>query len=241
MTYVGDTTFAEDADAVFTVDAWGMDSLTRRFKGANTLLSDFLEDYAKDRTVADADFPYMFHSSHSATIGRAFSTVTIEYKGLINSKPGNTPEDLPPVFKSGYRTQDVSLPYVGDTIGQTTGAVAEITYSAPFTQIMYVTREVPKTRRFRNILESFEEGIQLLARRGSPGDITIHAGKTWKQSVGTVGLDVIETVQHYNGVAEVIPTQFEWEQAGQWYQVIETNEARVVPLDLANGLMRFFP
>jgi hypothetical protein len=241
VTYVGDTSFEEMEDASLSVDAWGIDTLTRKFKGANTGLQAFLVEYAKDRTVADSIYPYMFHNKHTATIGRAFTEVTIEYKGMVNWRATDSPDDLPPVISSGVRATDASIPYIGNTLGQTTGAVAEVTFMSPYTRVMYVTRERPIRQKYRNFLELTEEGLNIVSRRGSVGNIKIHAGKTWKQASEAKGLDVVGVLQHFNGVAEVVTTQFEWAPAGQWFEVTETNEARVFSLDAANGLLRFFP
>lgn len=239
ITYVGQREFIEVADAQLSVDAWGMDTLTRKYRGDKAQLDAFLADFGKNRLLADTEFPYLFHTTHNATIGRAYADVTVEYKGLINSGSLNSPNPLPPVITSGSRTQSVQLQFVGDTLGASTGAVADVTYTAAYTKIRYITRGRPKERQYLNVIEHTSQPITILSRAGTPGVIKVFAGHSWRESTGSGIFGGRGSLQAYNGVMEVLPVQFEWTQAGQWYEVTETNEARMVPLDLANGLLTF--
>ncbi len=242
-TYVGTSAFTEQPGARLTVDAWGMDTLVRKYKGRRDQLATFLAGYAKNRTLADTEYPWLSHQTHSAEIDRAYATVTVEYKGIQGSTASGG-IGLPPVRESSYKTQEVQLQYIGDTLGQSTGAVADITYIAPSTKIRYVRRGRPKKQAFKGDLELTEEAITIVARRGFPGSIQLFAGATWRRELKDSGSrpSVITdgAVQAYNGVIEVVTTQFDFKPAGLWYECIETNEARIVPLDLANGLLNFF-
>lgn len=242
-TFVGTTAFTEQPGAQLTVDAWGMDTLVRKYKGSRTLLPAFLATYAKSRAKVDSEYTWLSHQSHSADIDRAYATVSVQFKGIQGSTNSGG-IGLPPVRDTVLKTQEVQLQYIGDTLGQSTGAVANITYVAPSTTIRYVRRGRPKKQSFKGDLELTEEAISIVARNGFPGSIQLFAGATWKRELKDSGsrpsLTPVGAIQAYNGVIEVITTQFSFTPAGLWYECVEVNEARVVPLDLANGLINFF-
>jgi len=242
-TYVGTNTFALQPGSQLTVDAWGMDTLVRKYKGKTSLLAAFLATYAKNRAKVDSEYNWLSHQSHSVDIDRAYATVSVQFKGIQGST-NSSGIGLPPVRETVLKTQEVQLQYIGDVLGTSTGAVANITYVAPSTTIRYVRRGRPKKQSFKGDLELTEEAISIVARNGFPGSIQLFAGATWRRELKDSGsrpsLVPVGTVQSYNGVIEVITTQFSFTPAGLWYQCVEVNEARIVPLDLANGLINFF-
>lgn len=240
-TFVGETAFTLQPGSTLTVDAWGMDTLVRKYRGAPSKLAAFLLPYAKSRTVADSTYPWLSHQGHTVDFDRSYATVTITYKG-IQANASMAGIGLEPIRETSLRTQDVQLQYIGDTLGESTGAVADITYVAPSTTIRYVRRGRPRKQTFKGELELTDEAISVVSRRGFPGNIHLVAGLSW----GKVMRDNKATwaapegtLQAYNGVVEVITTEFSFKPAGLWYECVETNEARIVPLDLANGLINY--
>lgn len=106
--YVGDCEFDETEDSgMLTEDFWGMDELTRIFEGRNDLLVPFILKFKKK--YFDDEFPQLGLTNRVIVPGRAFTKVTLTYKGLLDN-------DLPdPVVEGGW-TQDSAR--VGLMFGQ---------------------------------------------------------------------------------------------------------------------------
>jgi len=246
ITYVGDCSFKEmPQSGSIEIDPWGMDKLTRVWSGKNSDLDTFLDNIGqggievvysqnpvagvtaildRSRTIADSLYPQMFAVSFSIDIARAFAVVTANYRGVST---GKLP---PPVPSFGYRTQSVTLEYGIDGSGIT----ATFQYNAPYSTYTYVTRKQPRKAIYKSKLEYLQDSIQIVSRTGAGGVVKYFVGPSVTNKSGnTQNINNGGTAGHYNAVVEVIGT-LDAQPDGQWWNVVETNEMILTPLNLSN-------
>jgi len=246
LIYVGDISFSETEDSgQITIDPWGMDSLTRIYMGGKGELETFLEQLGqggiqvvysqnpvagvtaildRSRAIADSVFPQMFAKEIQISIDRSFAKITVPFRGVSNGR-------LPaPVVKFGLRVQSVSLDYGIDGSGIT----ANFQYEAPYSTYTYVTRKQPRRSLYKSKLEYLQDSIQIVSRTGAGGVIKYFVGPSVTNKSGnTQNINNGGAAGHYNAVVEVVGT-IDAQPDGQWWNVVETNEMILTPLNLSN-------
>ena len=211
--------FEEQPGAVLTQDPWGMDRITRRFKGRLDKVDYELGKLKRSRTVKDAIYPDLTAVSWTVTHDSPFPLLVIEYAGVVG---GKTPD---PVFKSGQRAQSVQLAYSGAALINTSESVT-VSYQGPYTQAKYLLPTKPKGPKYRSKVEGNIE-ITKVAGDASRSFNFLNGGSL----LGSISASPPGgQANSYNGVVEIITPQFDFEQVGSWWTVTETNEKRIVPL-----------
>lgn len=229
--FLGDMAFQETVGSTLNVDPWGMDTLTRKVNGKSTAGVAYIATLARKRDVRDSEYQTLFMTEYSAAFNGAIWEVTITYKGIINSTV-----QTEPVFESGTRRQQVSVPFVLDELGQTSGIQAVFTYLAPYSRVMYVLPEEPTSPRYRGRVHVTKDSLSIVDRQGAGGNYAIFAGRFLNTSVPNIvsGNNVLGNLRCYNMVANSF-SQMEWKPVGQWWEVTEQNEVLLQSLDLANA------
>jgi hypothetical protein len=228
-TFLGDMAFQETVGSVLNVDPWGMDTLTRRVNGKSTAGVAYIATLARKRTIRDSEYTTLYLVDYSVTMNGAIYDATLTYKGIINSTVTTEP-----VIESGYRVQQITLPFFGS---EATGITATFTIAVPWSRFRYVTPSKPSTPLYRGQVQVTKDALQIMGRSGAAGNLVIFAGKFLNSGIPGIvsGNDLANELNAYNAVAESITTQFERVPVGQWYQVTENNEVVIQPLDLAQA------
>lgn len=229
--FLGDMAFQETVGSTLAVDPWGMDTLTRHVNGRSDQGVAYIATLARSRTVYDPTYTTLYLVDYSVQMNGAIWEVTLTFKGIINSDV-----QTEPVFEGGDRKQQVTVPYIGDEIGQQTGIQATFTYLAPYTVVLYVLPNKPTAPRYRGQVQVTRDSLSIIGRTGAGGDYAIFAGKYLKTGVPNIinGPINLGNARFYNMVADSF-SEMKWKQVGQWWEVEEQNEVLLLPLDLANS------
>jgi hypothetical protein len=223
ITFVGNCDIEEVPGASLGIDAYGLDTLTRKYKGRVDRLAAFLKANRRDRKRPDATYQGLTFASMNFTESGPWAEGEMTFKGTHD---GSMPDPLPPTTSLSPETV---------TLSQYDGAesadfpTVEITYLAPVTTWRYVTRKRPTVPQRRGQLAGSQE-IQYISRRGGAGDLSIFAG-------GNLGTPLdIDTKQagQYNGVAMTVTKAFNVTPAGIYFECEESNMRTIFPFDLAN-------
>lgn len=237
-TYVGQQNWILVQPPQVTRNLFGTDVVSVRLGGKTTTLPQTLSLFSKGRnfaansylTAKGFNFPWAYLTDISVQSDKAFSYIELTYKGIAST---TLPDPKP---EAGVRLQSVSLPYVGDIIGETTGAVATFDYHAPYTKWTYVTRGMPRNPKVRRILIT-KSSLNVLNRSGSPGTLKLFRGKSVTRSVfNGEAFGGLGSLNAYNGLVEGIYASFDYNEIGNnLWECTQVNEVRIVPLDLVNS------
>ncbi len=244
--YVGDVDFQEtEGSGGMSVDPWGFDTIQREYEGGNSALASFLTGLVgsftvqsqsgpvfidRTRLIQDTDYPALYLTEYSVEPGRAYSKVKTTSKGVFN---GKAPQ---PVIEYGTKSQQVTLPFIGDEAGVTNGINASFVYTAPYATIRYIAKLRPTGPLFKSKLSTGSNTVQITARTGAAGGIQFFRGRTITNALGTVSsANIVGALQAYNAVIEIISESWDVKPLGQWWQVTEQNQVILTPLDLANS------
>lgn len=231
MIFLGDMAFQETVGSTLNVDPWGMDTLTRKVDGKSPAGVSYIATLARKRNVYDSTYTSLYMVDYSVAMLGPIWEVTITFKGIINSIV-----QTEPVFESGTRRQQVTVPFIFDEAGVTSGVQAVFTYLAPFSRVQYVTPEEPTAPRYRGRVHVTKDSLSIVGRSGAAGDYAIFAGRYLNTSVPNIqaGGNVLGNLHCYNMVANSF-SSMEWKPVGQWWMVTEENEVLIQSLDLANA------
>lgn len=226
VTYVDDCDFREVTGASLTVDPWGLDVLVRRRRGRADELADEIALYKSKRTIRDRVYKDLVLTEYNATHEGAFATVDLTFKGVFD---GRTRE---PNIKDGTRAASVQLNRMSAVIGTLSGQTMTANYYAPYLSAMYVRKEKPLLPQFRNRIDFRGEAMELFGHTGFVSNVSYFKGRVLAGTAArgrTTALTGIASA--YNAVIEIYTPQFERKQVGEWWEVTETNEVRIVPLE----------
>lgn len=238
-TYKGTTDWVITEPPAVSRNLYGSDVVSVKIGGPSTTLAATLATFKKGRTATanqyltavGFNYPWATLTDISTTPGRAFSFINLTYKGVANSM-------LPqPFAKGGTRLQSVTIPYIGDTLGESTGAVATFEYQAPYTTWHYVTRGRPEYAQEKRLYVT-RDSIKIINRSGSPGSLVLFKGKSIESSEIFAGETLTSQgqIQCYNGLVEGIVSSLDFAEVGNnLWECSQTNEVRIVPLDIVNS------
>lgn len=246
MTYLNanGTTAEEQPGAQLTVDAWGMDSIVRKYwiKTANAI--DFVRILRKNRNRPDSVYNALTLTGYTATEERAWTHFDVSFKGLIDGK-------LPaPVYTGGSATLNVQLEWQDSALrnfaiaygSQYTAPTTQLTYKAPFAVIRYVTREVPKAPKYSNDLNGADPLVSIVNQTGARGPIDIvPLSQPRVQNVPIIaGLPTPTALPpkegYFNGISNIVTDGPSYAQVGQFYECEEKNQLTIMPFDFATLL-----
>jgi hypothetical protein len=233
--FIGDCTYKEVAGAELDVDPWGMDRLVRHIEGRVDQLPTYLATLKRRRDIKDSIYPDLVMVNYHIAMGRATAKADLYFGGILGGSGANgIPEPVP---KFGMHRESVTIPFIGDVLGQTNGISATFEYEAPTATYLYSTREKPTALKYRGKLDVTKETLQIISRTGAAGAWIIFRGRTFKSPGASKigGLIINGTANAYNMVAQVFTDSWDYEQVGQWWQCREVNVAVLQPLDLANA------
>jgi hypothetical protein len=247
LIYKGNVGFEETENSGdMSVDLWGADVLTREWEGSKVLLQTFLASFKitiagffqngqpvvvdRSRQIQDKQLRDMYLTELSISPGRAFAKVRGTFKGVTN---GRKPL---PVVHYGTKAQQVTLPFIGDELGVTNGISTSFQYQAPYTQFLYLSKRKPRGPLFRGRTEFVENALQISARTGAAGNIKYFRGKTLTSNFSNVSSTGISGgLNCYNAVVECLNQEFDVKPIGTWWEVTETNQILLTPVDLSNS------
>lgn len=236
------TTAEEQPGAQLTVDAWGMDTISRKYtiKTANAI--DFVRILRKNRNRPDSVYNALTMTGYTATEDRAWTTFDVTFKGLID---GLLPK---PVFTGGNSTLNVQLEWQ-DTVlknlayaygSQYTPATTQLTYKAPFCVIRYVTRTVPVAAKYSDELNGADPTISIVNQTGARGRIdVVPLSQPRVQNVPIIaGLPTPTALPPkencFNGISNIVTDGPSYNQAGKFYECEEKNQLTIMPFDFAS-------
>lgn len=226
LIYIGNCEFEEISDFEVGRDLFGMDTMTRTYEGRTDKLNAFMAKV----NASFRDDEYRNFRARSASSNRGsgpFTRVRVEFVGLWKDE---LPEERP---IPGWRRQTSSFTVQG---GQET---CEVDYAAPTTIYRYVTREKPTAQRFKGKLELLDAAWEIYQIRGAK---TIDFFEV--QPVGRIGGVVSggrAVTGKFNYVKDIVTAAFNPRPAGDYWEVEEENEGRMLSVD-REDLPRFlFP
>lgn len=246
MTYLNGngTTAEEQPGAQLTVDAWGMDSIVRKYwiKTANAI--DFVRILRKNRNRPDSVYNALTLTGYTATEERAWTHFDVSFKGLID---GLLPK---PVFTGGNATLNVQLEWQDTVLKQLaaafqreyTPATTQLTYKAPFCVIRYVSRTVPKTAKYPSELNGADPLVSIVNQTGARGPIdVVPLSQPRVQNVPIIaGLPTPTALPpkegYFNGISNIVTDGPAYTQVGQFYECEEKNQLTIMPFDFATLL-----
>ena len=243
MTYLTSTgeTFVEQPGAQLSIDAWGLDTITRKYRGKEANVPDFIASIRKNRNKPDYLYPALTLTNYTINHGRAWAEVDITYKGTFDGK-------LPdPVYSGGVSTlnvqlelQDTGLRNLAIAYGiQYTAPTTQLTYKAPFVNVRYVLREPPKKAMFEDDLNKLDPVISVVNQTGARGGIEIvPLGQPRVQNIPIIaGLPTPTALPPkenlFNGIANVVTEGPSYTQEGKFYLCEEKNQLTIMPFDFA--------
>jgi hypothetical protein len=246
MTYLNanGTTAEEQPGAQLTVDAWGMDSIVRKYwiKTANAI--DFVRILRKNRNRPDSVYNALTLTGYTATEQRAWTHFDVSFKGLIDGK-------LPaPVYTGGSATLNVQLEWQDTVLKQLaagfqreyTPPTTQLTYKAPFAVIRYVTREVPKAPKYSADLNGADPLVSIVNQTGARGPIdVVPLSQPRVQNIPIIaGLPTPTALPpkegYFNGISNIVTDGPSYSQVGQFYECEEKNQLTIMPFDFATLL-----
>jgi hypothetical protein len=236
LTYVNVASdFKEKSGAILSVDAWGMDSLRRTFSGRLDKVATELIKYKRNRDKRDTVYADLYLSDYAMVESAPFAELTVTYKGILGGSVGVKLPD--PVFKSGNRAQTAQLKYTADD-GDDTDETTTLSYYAPYTTAHYVLDKKPTRAKYRNAIQVTKDSLQIYHSTGRR-DRNIIFGPDFNGGGDGRSRELPRRSGYANGVVQVFTASFEFHEiAGKWWEVTETNEARIVPPSLAVNAMR---
>jgi len=242
MTYLTSTgeTFVEQPGAQLAIDAWGLDTITRKYSGKVANVPDFIASLRRSRDKPDYLYPALTLTNYTINHGRAWAEVDITYKGAFDGK-------LPdPVYSGGSSTLNVQLEWQDNVLKQLAAAfqreytapTTQLTYKAPFVNVRYVTREVPKAPKFGG-LNGADLLVSIVNQTGARGRIEIvPIGQPRVQNVPIIaGLPTptaLPPKEHaFNGISNIVTDGPGYTQVGKFYECEERNQLVIMPFDFA--------
>jgi hypothetical protein len=248
LLYVGDATFQEtESSGRMGTDLFGADVLTREWEGSKELISDFIADsfrftitgsvgngrpivIDRSRKIQDRELRAMYLTEFNVEKSRAFAKITGTFRGIAN---GRKPEV---VISYGTKATSVTLPYIGSELGVGNGISASFTYYAPYATYRYLTKDKPTKPQNLGRVENMKAGIRVAARTGAAGPLVAFKGRTLtNQSPNVMSRSITGGLNAYNAVIECINEEWDVQPLGSWWEVTETNQIILTPLDLASG------
>lgn len=220
--------FWEVDGATLSVDAWGMDSLTRRFQGRLDKVATELAKYKRERDKRDTVHKWLYVTSVVMTESAPFAQLEVKYKGIYD---GKAPAPVP---KSGFRKQSVQLNLAGDTSDEVTATTTSLTYYAPYTTWRYVTNSRPTAAKYRSKIHLTAEALDVVSMTNS------HVGELHYVNAGALSgarnrpLRITPVPGKFNAALELSTSQFDVEPAGKWFEVTETTELLLAPPSLSS-------
>lgn len=228
-------------------DLFGADVLTREWEGRKDLIDEFIADsfrftitgsvgngrpitIDRSRKIQDREMPSLYLTEFSIDKARAFAKITGTFRGIAN---GRKPEI---VISYGTKATSVTLPYIASELGQTNGISASFTYYAGYTTYRYLTKDKPTKPQNLGRVENMKYGIRIASRTGAAGQLVLFKGRTLtNQSPNVMSRTITGSLNAYNGVIECINEAWDVQPLGNWWEVAETNNLIITPLDLASG------
>lgn len=234
-------TFEEQPGAQLTIDAWGLDTITRKYRGKTAYVQNFIDTLRKNRTKPDPYFKALTLTNYVLTNGRAWVDVDVTYKGTFDGK-------LPdPIFSGGVTTQSVQLDYKDSVTEQLTSALGvtytkpttELTYKATFVSIRYVTRKIPAVAQYPEELNGVVPVVSIVNQTGGRGGIAlVPLAQPRIANVPIIGnisdpvaLPAKENL--FNGITNIVNEGPNWTQEGQFYLCEEKNQVTIMPFSFA--------
>ncbi len=150
VTYVGDVAFEDAMEPRAGKSDWGMDTLTRKMKGASTLLTAFLG------TLNQGDIYFyrgqnFYLQTWEADDDPVFSTVTLNHKGLRSGIPAPAAVDETTIQTTsiGADISSLSITNADGTTAKT--ATRDIEFYCPQTTWRYITNGRPTAPTYSTI------------------------------------------------------------------------------------------
>jgi len=234
-------TFEEQPGAQLTIDAWGMDSITRKYRGKTAYAQAFIDTLRKNRGKPDPFFKALTLGNYVLTSGRAWTDVDVTYKGTFDGK-------LPdPIFSGGVSTLNVQLEYEDHTARQLleaqnityTAPTTELTYKATFVTIRYVTRKIPAVAQYPEELNGVAPVVSIVNQTGGKGGIAlVPLAQPRIANVPIIG-NIPDPValpakdNLFNGITNIVNEGPNWTQEGQYYLCEEKNQVTIMPFSFA--------
>lgn len=224
--YVGNCAIEEVSPEIWGKDLWGMDTLSRTYKGRMDRVTQFANVLSNNQSKPDRIFRPMVMRDYGCVIDAPWATFTVNFWGKLD---GKLP---PPVFSNDMSILSVVLDYALGDLNENdpfSGTQTQITYEAPSTTIRYITKGLPETSSFEGVVRNTKQ-IQLIGRMGAPGNIKLF---DIRNGNGYAGQVPPELAQHFNG-AIVIENTFAAQQVGNYAECIETNQVIIKPFTLVD-------
>lgn len=153
MRFIGDVTWRQAGDPVWTTSDFGLDQARIPWRGAITLKKDFEDEIVKFGTMPGYDHMYLTHISDDGAL--IFPTVDMHYIGIRGSTPQpviTNSRVVQTVTTSGTTTVTV-IDENGEETEQERSITLEATYYSSRTSYRWIERQVPLLNpRFKDVL-----------------------------------------------------------------------------------------
>jgi len=235
MTYLNSSgeTFVEQPGAQLTIDAWGLDSITRKYSGKVANIPDFIATLRKNRNKPDSEYNALTLTNYTISKGRAWAEVDVNYKGTFDGKL-----PAPIIDGGGMTTQAVQLTYKDTEIEQLTTALnitytkpsCSFTYKAASATIRYVTRNRPSAAAYAQELGGLTSRVQIISQQGALGPYDILPLQPIPQNNADPQV-FIPTERAFNAITVVVNDGPRYKQEGQFFLCEESNQVTLMPFD----------
>ncbi len=220
--YVADTEWEAQPEWSLQInDRGGADTLSRPYRGNAELLGEFLKQFPK--SSADPEYPQLKREGVLVSGDRSFPTVTLQYKGIFD-------DDLPEVQKSGgLRRQTVTLTMQAldgsETEREDSTTQCTLVYMAPTSTFRYVTRKQPTAQKYEGQILQTDMNWEIRQVRGASNVLLYEARPaSWQAGITTGGAI---RPGFFNFVRTVGTSIFTFQQAGDYWEVVEENEGLI--------------
>lgn len=226
-------TFVEQPGAQLTIDAWGMDSITRKYMGKVANVPDFIATLRKNRNKPDNEFKALTLGNYNINLGRAWAEVDVTYKGTFD---GKLPDPI--IDGGGMTTQSVQLTYKDSEIEGLASALritytkpsCSFTYKAASATIRYVTRSRPSSASYTLELGGLTSKVEIIKQEGALGAYDILPLQQIPQNNADIKA-FVPTEKAFNAITVVVNDGPKYKQEGQYFLCEETNQVTLFPFD----------
>lgn len=208
-----DLTIQEEPGANLTTDLFGIQVLTRPFRGPQTDLVKFLADYEAD--LRDRILPDLLLTDHNFTTQRGgIISGNLTFKGVPGLAAGK-PAFSKTTVEKALVTKRAVIRAANDK-----GQQVEIEYKAPATTYMYARATEPTEGRFVGAMRYFQHSFKIIKSRGFKRFPMI---SVTPMTFALMGLGAYNKDAFYIGI-KIVTQVLDCKQVGSVWQVTERND-----------------
>lgn len=211
--------------SVLSVDPWGMDQITRKWRGRLDKVLTERNKYKRDRQKRDFEHKDLYCVEYKVIEEIGSAVLEATFKGVID---GALPQ--PVIADSGYRRNTVELG-IAENIGLTAlGSSTTLTYNSPYVKVNFVSKSRRKFALHADKVDASQ--LQIIKQTNAHlASLNLVKGQSLNGQSQQSVQAIAGIVGRYNGTFEVQSAITSQKPVGQWWEGTETHEILIVPME----------